>query len=72
MGLKPVPGARTVLSETTEGHTHRLASVIEEARQPELVVRQEIDQLALNGEVKRLYVGEHVMVKTTDAFEAAD
>lgn len=64
-----VLGAHYVLRQSTSGHTHRLQEVVDDAHANEVTVRREIDALALDGQVKRLYVGEHVMVKKTDGFD---
>lgn len=69
MPTRDVLGAHYVLRQTNPGRTHRLSEVIADAHADELTVRREIDKLALDGQVKRLYVGEHVMLKKTDEFD---
>lgn len=59
-------GAHYVLRQSNPGRTHRLSEVIDDAHTDEVTVRREIDALALDGQVKRLYVGEHGMVSKTD------
>ncbi len=72
MALVPARGAHSVLAESNPGSTHRLAELLNESNMDELVVRKEIDALALDGQIERLYVGEHVMVKKTDEFDPDD
>lgn len=69
MPSRDVLGAHFVLRQSNPGRTHRLSELIAEAHADELAVRREIDKLALEGQVKRLYVGEHVMVRKTDEFD---
>lgn len=64
--------AHYVLSQTHPGRIHRLSELITEACADELAVRREINKLALAERVKRLFVGEHVMLKKTDEFDADD
>lgn len=62
-------GAHWVLRQVNPGRTLRVADIIKDAHVDELTVRRELDQLALDGQVKRLYVGEHAMAKKTDRFD---
>lgn len=65
-------GAHYVLRQYNPGRSLRLEDIITEAHAEELTVRREVDDLVLDGQVKRLYVGEHVMVKKTDEFDPDD
>jgi hypothetical protein len=73
-----VPSARSVL-DRSKG-VIRLAELFEETppRGDELDpaveadVRRELDQLELAGEIERYTVGDHIMIKTTDAFDAPE
>lgn len=69
MALVPARGAHSILAESNPGSTHRLAEILDESNMDELVVRKEIDALAFDGQIERLYVGEQVMVKKTDEFD---
>lgn len=69
MPSSDVLGAHHVLSEANPGRTLRLEDIIEDAQADELTVRRGVDQLALEGQVKRIYVGHHAMVKKTDEFD---
>lgn len=72
MPSRDVYGAHYVLSNVNPGRTLRLEDIITEAHAEELTVRREVDNLVLDGQVKRLYVGEHVMVKKTEEFDPDD
>lgn len=67
-----VLGAHYVLRGVNPGRTLRLEDIINEGHADELTLRKEVDKLALDGQVKRLYIGERVMVKKTDGFEPDD
>lgn len=68
MVLVPARGAHSILAESNPGSTYRLAGILNESNMDELVVRKEIDSLAFDGQIERLYVGEHVIVKKTEEF----
>jgi hypothetical protein len=70
MALVPARGAHSILAESNPGSTHRLAGILSESNMDEILVRKEIDALAFDGQIERLYVGEHVMVKKTEEFNS--
>jgi hypothetical protein len=67
-----VLGAHYVLRGVNPGRTLRLNEIICQGHVDELTLRREVDKLAFDGQVKRLYVGERVMVKKTDEFDPED
>lgn len=66
MPLEAVPPETVAdtLDDTTG--TVRLEELIEQSPLPELVVRQQLDELCLKGEAKRFPVGKHIMVRQLD------
>lgn len=58
---------RRVLANT---RVIRLTELLEETTLNEIHARRQIDGMLLSGEVKQFVVGEHIILKTTDTFNA--
>ena len=69
MPLVPANGVRDVLADVNGCGTIRLQELIEETDRTEVVTRREVDRLALDGHVKRLYIGDHIILKKTERFK---
>jgi hypothetical protein len=62
----PCPTVRGVLYESKG--VLRLEELLEETAMDELAARRVVDDLVISGEVERTPVGNHVMLRRTEAF----
>lgn len=70
MAFVPARGARDVLADSKG--VLRFEEIQAESNVGELYLRQEIDDLVLSGQVERFPVGDHIIIKQTDAFEGGE